>query len=127
MASELRPLVNEVGGASPLNLTIYEGVRTLRQSWREDAVNAMVLYTDGIDTASKLNGERLDETRLNQELGDDTERPVRVLIVAFDAGRCASLLSRVTAFDLDCFQVDERSDLQKVFRGVDSRLRELAG
>lgn len=127
----LRSLAKKVGGGTLLYQTIYEAVLRLRKDFKGDAVNALVILTDGRDNGSMLaDGTRLDEQVLNDELGKDPDEPVHVLFTAAyeDDVRCDELLDDIDdeVFNHKCFQVTDGSDVQTAFNAIQEHLDELA-
>ena len=131
LRAELNPLVLKASGATPLNLATFYGVRALRAGWRDGALNALVLLTDGYDATSRLEGALLGERKLNLLLRNDASRPVHVLVttVSYDVA-CDGLFRDVTAFRFDfredCVPVTQDTDIPTALSAVVDRLKQLA-
>jgi hypothetical protein len=112
-------------GSTHLYDVIFEGVRELRRGWRKDSVNALVIFTDGLDRGSARRSEaELDRALL---VGDPhIDKPVTTIITAASGVDCGSLLTNVTVLRRRCLEVDSAADVHRAYQYTTELLRQLA-
>lgn len=110
LLGSVRPVV---GGATPLYDATLAAVRAHRRNWERDAVNAVIVLSDGTDTASRTPLPRL-LTALRAATG--SPRPVPVVTVAFgpDSDRTA-LAAIAEASGGASYTADSGDDVRRIF------------
>lgn len=120
-----------VFGATPLYEAVYRGVRVLRAAWRPEAVNALVLLSDGTEQGSTLQGGPLTARMLKAELGRESDKPIHVLLTAADQAVCNQLARSIAELGSDdnCHPIrdadgDERPAVEELLERLEQLARE---